>query len=310
MFHLKIYCNNIIIMPNFINSEHYIEKLFPVGTTFTFEGEVYNVALCGKPRPSKGECKTDVYIKGISSNKKVKEIKISVKQKNADFLENKMSLNRAREIFGKAASNIIKKCLLSIKDSFTNDNLVYFKKKGKTEAHTMKLGWKFELLNKLSGEKSGVLELTEKQKYDVFSGINLSDDKKNSRIDNQIIKDSGVANYILNMDEVNITQDTCLKMLQPIEEYAKSQTIYFACKALNYRFDNDKWDGPRPLSVYVDWYICKGKLDAHLIFDNPLEHDGNEVGKKLRNILKKLNIKKFDDLKEVLSPNVKCLYQE
>lgn len=37
----------------------------------------------------------------------------------------------------------------------------------------MKLGWKFELLNKLSGEKSGILELTEEQKNDVFAGINL-----------------------------------------------------------------------------------------------------------------------------------------
>lgn len=27
----------------------------------------------------------------------------------------------------------------------------------------MKLGWKFELLNKLSGEKSGALKLTEEQ---------------------------------------------------------------------------------------------------------------------------------------------------
>ena len=97
-------------------------------------------------------------------------------------------------------------------------------------------------------------------------------------------------------------------MLQSIEEYAKFQTIYFACKALNYRFDRNKWDGPRPLSVYVDWFVDNGKLDAHLIFDNPLEHNGNEVGEKLRNILNKLKIKKFDDLRSVLSPNVKCYF--
>lgn len=42
----------------------------------------------------------------------------------------------------------------------------------------MKLGWKFELLNKLSGEKSGALKLTEEQKYDIFAGINLSENKK------------------------------------------------------------------------------------------------------------------------------------
>lgn len=127
-------------------------------------------------------------------------------------------------------------------------------------------------------------------------------------VNGQIIKNSGVANYILNIDDENLTQDTCLKMLQPIEEYAKFQTIYFACKALNYRFDRNKWDGPRPLSVYVDWFVDNGKLDAHLAFDNPLEHNGNEVGEKLRNILNELKIKKFDDLRGVLSPNVKCYF--
>lgn len=123
-------------MPDFINTEHCVEKLFPVGTTFSFEGKKYQVALCGKPRPARGECKTDVYIKGIASDGEAREIKISVKQKNADFLENKMSFDRACEIFGKDASGIIKQCLLSIQDSFVADNLVYFEKKGKTGAHT------------------------------------------------------------------------------------------------------------------------------------------------------------------------------
>lgn len=297
-------------MPDFIDTEHSVEKLFPVGTTFFFEGKEYKVLLCGKPRPSQGECKTDVYIKGIASDGEVRELKISVKQKNADFLENKMSLGRACEILGKDASDIIRRCLLSIQDRFIDDCLVYFEERGKTGARTMKLGWKFELLNKLSGEKSGILELTEEQKNDVFAGINLSEDKKNSRVNGQIINDSGVANYILNIDDDNMTQDTCLRNLQPIEEYVKSQTIYFACKALNYRFDKNKWDGPRPLSVYVDWFVDNGKLDAHLIFDHPLEHKGNEVGEKLISILKELKIKKFDDLKGVLSPNVKCYPKE
>lgn len=72
-------------MTNFINSEHNVEKLFPVGTTFYFEGKEYKVSLCGKPRPSQGECKTDVYIKGIASDGEVRELKISVKQKKCRF---------------------------------------------------------------------------------------------------------------------------------------------------------------------------------------------------------------------------------
>ncbi len=295
-------------MPDFINTEHCVEKLFSVGSVFSFEGKEYKVALCGKPRPLQGECKTDVYIKGIAPDEEEREFKISIKQKNADFLENKMSFDRASEIFGKDASGIIKQCLLSIQDRFAADCLVYFNGYGKTEAHTMKLGWKFELLNKLSGDKSGVLELTDEQKYDIFAGINLSEDKKNSRINGRIIGNSGVANYILNIDIDNITQDVCLRNLQPIKEYAKSKTIYFACKALNYRFDRNKWDGPRPLSVYVDWFVDNGKLDAHLVFEHPLKHNGNEIGMKLKSILDELKIKNFDDLRDVLSPNVKCCY--
>lgn len=73
-------------MPDFIDTEHSVEKLFPVGTTFFFEGKEYKVLLCGKPRPSQGECKTDVYIKGIASDGEVRELKISVKQKKCRFL--------------------------------------------------------------------------------------------------------------------------------------------------------------------------------------------------------------------------------
>lgn len=293
-------------MPNFINTEQYIEKLFPIGCDFFFEGEKYTVVLCGKPRPSSGECKTDVYIKGKTAEGQTKEIKISVKQNNADFLENKMSLSRACEIFGENASVIIKECINSIRDSFISDYLVCFEQCGRTEAHTIKLGWKFELLNKLGGQKSGIIELSEKQKYDVFAGINLPNDKKNSRIGTTIIKDSGVANYIIEFDGNKINQEECLNMLQPIKEYAKMQTIYFACKALNYRFDKNKWDGPRPLSVYVDWFINSEKLDAQLVFDRPLEYNGNHIGENLRILLKKLKISKFEDLRNKLSSNVKC----
>lgn len=298
-------------MPDFVNSEHCIEKLFPIGSSFSFEGKEYKVILSGKPRPSRGECKTDIYIKGVTSDDEVKEIKISIKQKNADFLENKMSLNRAYEIFGKDASSIIKQCIVSIEGRFRDDYLICFERYGKTEAHTIKLGWKFELLNKQGGQKSGIIELTESQKYDVFAGINLSDDKKNSCIRNTVIANSGVADYILEFTgDENISKEDCLEIIQPIGEYAKSQNIYFACKALNYRYDKNKWDGPRPLSVYVNWFIDNEKLNARLVFDSPLEHEGNEIGNNLKSLLKKMGIKKFDDLKGKLSPDIKCYPME
>lgn len=51
-------------MPDFINTEHCVEKLFPVGTTFSFEGKKYQVALCGKPRPAVVNVKQMFILKG------------------------------------------------------------------------------------------------------------------------------------------------------------------------------------------------------------------------------------------------------
>lgn len=295
---------------NFIKTERKIEKLFPVGGTFRFEEKEYKIDICGKPRPSSGECKTDVYVKGVAADGKEIELKISVKQDNAHFAENKISLERAREIFGHNASDILKKCVKSIKKHFVSDFLVCFEQNGKTEAHTMKLGWRFELLNRPGGNKAGEMELTDSQKIDVLAGINMPKDKKDSNVNGQTIENSGVANYILYVGANDMTQDECLKKLQPIKEFAKTQKFYFVCKALNYRFDKKKWDGTRPLAVYVKWFIYDGKLNAHLVLDEPLAHKGNEAGNKLKQLLDKLNIETFDDLKTVLSPDVNCFYGE
>ena len=87
---------------------------------------------------------------------------------------------------------------------------------------------------------------------------------------------------------------------------AEKPTIYFACKALNYRAEKDKWDGDRPLSVYVDWYIKDAKLVGELRFDEPLHHKGNEIGNKVQNLLAELGINadSFLRLRDVIDPSI------
>lgn len=46
-----------------------------------------------------------------------KEFKISVKQNNADFLENKISLDRAIEILGSDAQSIIERSIAKNKEN-------------------------------------------------------------------------------------------------------------------------------------------------------------------------------------------------
>jgi hypothetical protein len=104
------------------------------------------------------------------------------------------------------------------------------------------------------------------------------------------------------------TLDFYLNHVIPIGDFAKKQKIYFACKAINYRGQHDKWDGNRPLSVYINWRIVDGVLKAEYIMDKPLEKKANEIGKNIKNILNVLNIhsKNFDELHKYLDKSVIC----
>lgn len=48
-----------------------------------------------------------------------------------------------------------------------------------------------------SGQLSERIDLTRQQVIDVYAGTNLSEDKRNAYVNDVIIEDSGVANFIL-----------------------------------------------------------------------------------------------------------------
>lgn len=293
----------------FSQTEVYIRSLFPVGTIVNYKGDNFCVVTCCKPSPSSGECKTDVYLELESrTSGKHRLFKISVKQTNADFLENKISYERAKEIFGNKVDLVLKTAVNSVKQSFIDDYLVYFSPKGRTEAKSLKLGWKFEFVNKAGGERSGIISLSLKQKLDIYSGTNLEEGKRNSMVNGVVVENSGVADYILLVKTNHkYSAAECLDALIPLEEYVKDKDIYFACKANNYRVAAGKWDGDRPLSVWVDWFINEeGLLDAKLNFTAPLKKRSNEVGNSLSVLLGQLGINalNFDSLKDKLAENI------
>lgn len=284
-------------MDDFSAAERRILAYMKTGTKFFFKGKEYTVELSGKPTCYKGEPKTDIYILANSLEDK-KEIKISYKKENADFIENKMSDERAEQLFGDDWTSVIEQSTKSIEDRFNTRMLIYKNGFGRTEKGAITLGWKYELLNKLGGELSGKMDLSKEQIIDVYTGSNLSDDKKNAMVNGVIIENSGVANYILMNEAVSMAQDVIDKMI-PIEDYVMMHPeIYFACKALNYRSFKDKWDGNRPLSVQVEWSVEDSKLVPHLVFDKPLIVRGNEVAERLKKYMKVLNIKNTDDIDE------------
>ncbi len=300
-------------MPQFIDTEKKICELFTQGTVFDYNGVRYTVSSsAAKPTTKKGECKTDVYIPTTFDGGE-KVFKVSVKQTNADFLENEVTYQRAKEILGSDVDKILIKAIGGLKDKFNHTKLVYFDAGDHTKAKSIKLGWKFELLNVLSGNLSGKIDLTKEQKIDVYSGSNLPKEKKDASVGNSIVKESGVANYIMVVNpNVQWTVDYCIQQMQKIEDYVNGKEIYFACKALNYRATVNKWDGPRSLAVYVDWNIIDGKLHGKLIFDQPLQKKGAEMGEKLKSLLRtlKINASNFSNLKGLLADGVSYYVKE
>lgn len=280
---------------DFGDAERGILAFMTEETEFVFQNKKYKVILSGKPTCHKGEPKTDIYILAESEYDKV-EIKISYKKENADFIENKMSAERAKQLFGINWELIIEQSTTAIRDKFEERMLIYKNKFKRTEKGAITLGWRFELLNKNSGELSGKMLLTEEQVIEVYAGSNLSEDKRNAMVCGQVIENSGIANYILMDEDVHSAQDVIDKMI-PITEYVKLHpNIYFACKALNYRTFAGKWDGDRPLSVQVFWNAEKNKLVPKLVYDKPLMIKGNEVAGRLLQYMKLLNIKTTDDI--------------
>ena len=282
-------------MGDFGDAERRILAFMTEGTEFVFQDKKYKVIFSGKPTCHKGEPKTDIYILAESEHDKI-EIKISYKKENADFIENKMSAERAEQLFGTDWEGIIEQSTTAIRDRFEERMLIYKNKYKRTEKGAITLGWKFELLNKNSGDLSGKMLLTEEQVIDVYAGSNLLEDKRNAMVCGQVIEDSGIANYILMDEDVHSAQDVIDKMI-PITEYVKLHPdIYFACKALNYRTFAEKWDGDRPLSVQVFWDAEENKLVPKLVYDKPLMVKGNEVAGRLLQYMKLLNIKTTDDI--------------
>ena len=78
------------------------------------------------------------------------------------------------------------------------------------------------------------MNLSTEQIIDVYSGTNISDDKKNATVNGTVIKNSGIANYILWESDYTDDLQTTVDNLVSIEAYVDQHSeVFFACKALN-----------------------------------------------------------------------------
>lgn len=296
----------------FGDNEKFVKELFIPGKKFEYDNETYEIICSDKPTCPSGEPKTDIYAKCKNlNNHSIKEFKISLKSENADFLENKITANRAEQLLGEDWKQIIQNSLLKIKDKFQKRYLIYKKRKYPTKEGSITLGWKFEFVNRNSGSLSGQLEVTSKQLMDIYAGTKINKSKKDAYVNGKTIKNSGIANYIINYTpKGKESLQNIINKIEPIESYImENNKIFFACKALNYRTFKNKYDGNRPLSVYIDWKIKNEKLYPEFIFDEPLLKRGNYAAENLIDSLKKLNIKTTEDINSSNVSSLKYIYK-
>lgn len=275
-------------MKDYLLIEKKIINVLKEQKAVVYQNESYVVKKVAKPRPSKGECKTDVYILLEGKRAKSIEIKLSVKKKNSsEFLENKITQKRAKTIFGEKYQEIIKSTTSLIKNKFVESPLIYTKRTGNVEEGSITMGWRFEVVNK-ERKLSFPLQMSEKDIINCFyKGANLEEDKRNAKVEGDIIINSGVASHIIicNEEDIKDYNDVLSNMIS-LDVY-KPEKLYLAFISNNYRTKKDKIDGSRALAVYVEWQLINGELTYDLVFNNPLTYTGKYLTNKLKQDLNK-----------------------
>ena len=150
------------MVKTFSKNELQIAKTLCKGTIFNFNGEQLTVQKVAKPQVPSGECKTDIYIEALNRHGETREFKISYKQENAEFIENKMKASRAESILGSNWKSIIESGTKKLKSKFESRAIII--KKGQRDG-SITLGWKYELLDVKSGELSSKLDLSEQKSF-------------------------------------------------------------------------------------------------------------------------------------------------
>jgi hypothetical protein len=279
-------------------AENYVLKSFVPGENFIFKDTPYEILLSGKPISPAGEPKTDIYAKCKNlKNNEIKEFKISFKLPSADFVENKVKKYRAKELFGDEWKQILCNSIQKIKEKFVNDSKYGIE----NENWKIKLGWRLDIINKNGGHKTSKLDLDYIQKYNVYSGDNLSKTKKNASVNGNIIQTSGVANFMLKAEpkKQNWSLQDIVDSLTPMEEFIKnSQTdLFLTARAVNYRTlkkENGKYEikfeHGRDLLVPINWKIENGFLSPKLVFNDPLELDSSRAAAYIQTLFDQLQI--------------------
>lgn len=255
----------------YFQKENSVLSLFKAGEIVEMGGRSFLIKEADKPfaQENKGEPKTDIYVRlEDRMSGEIKEVKISYKSANYQFLENKMNKDRFEAIFNEEERKAIQ-ALLPLNErvdrEFELDESDLL-----NEETRMTLGYRLDIM---AADAAGYMPIpvSEETMEEILSGAKLEDKKRNGIINGNIVENSGVAEYILVGDEFKTAEEALSQMI-PISEYVKdpaTRIIGLAPKAVNFiphrakDFGGDKpspWDGNRPLAISINWTRRNGKF--------------------------------------------------
>lgn len=288
--------------------EEHIINVFQRDRKFIFQNMLHEVLLVGKPRPQNagGECKTDVFVRAKEQvSGAVKDIKISVKTVNKEFMGNKLKASDLEAYIGPGWEKVVIEATTSLREKFEKSTLLYATRKHPTCKNSITVGWKLEIADR-ERSLSVPIPLTDQEIRDyIYKGSNLSQEKKNSQVGGTIIDESGVANYIIttSVEKITSANDVIEQMIDI--DRADIGDTYFIFTANNYRTDVDKADGPRSLAVRIEWGLVNNKLVPNFCYDEPLAFTGEkDMAPKVKTALKALGKSNINELRENVDVNL------
>lgn len=234
-----------------------------------FEGKPHTIEMVGKPRPvsSRGECKTDVYLLLKSVDGTPREVKVSLKLPNADFIENKVKMERAKTLFGDNYQSILLDISHSVSEALDG---IHQKSHPAIPEKSLRLGYRLDIVNKRSGRQSIPASMLSHQSLlDVLSGSKLPVDKRDSQVGGIAIPNSGVAEHILvsSPGDIHSAQDV-FDQLVSLDDYLEAIDPHIAFKAVNYR--PGKRTENRSLLVSYNYFIDNNGEISFSVDDNHL----------------------------------------
>lgn len=268
-------------MRNYNKFESHIVQCCKPGTTVVFQGRPCIIEMSGKPRlvSSRGECKTDVYLSLKSVDGTSQEVKISLKLPNADFIENKVKLERAQTLFGEEYRDILRDISHSVSDALDG---IHQRGHPAMPGKSLRLGYRLDIVNKKSGRQSIPASMLSHQSLlDVLSGSRLPLDKRDSQVGGVVIPNSGVADWVLVSypEDIHTAQDVIDRLIT-LDDYLGTIDPYIAFKAVNYR--PGKRTENRSLLVSYNYSAnADGTISFSTKDNNPLEYTSIDVQKMI-----------------------------